>query len=138
MAEILVVEDYPPMASLMTMMLRRQGHQVTCELTVAGALRHDRLFAYAVVDIDLPDGSGVALAEQLRRRVSSIVFFTATREATTLSSAAELGIVVNKAEGPNQVLYVIEQLEKRRGHSNCARQCDPLGDEFTNQAPARC
>ncbi len=126
MAEILVVEDYPPMASLVTMVLRSQGHQVTREMTVAGALRHDRSFAYAVLDIDLPDGSGVALAEQLRRRVSSIVFFTATRDATTLSSAAELGIVVNKAEGPNQLLYVIQQLEIRRGHSSTARPRDAL------------
>ena len=114
MAEILVVEDYPPVASTLTRMLRRRGHQVVSELTVAGALRHNRVFEHAVLDIDLPDGNGVALAVQLvhQHRVNSIVFFTATRDATDLSHAAQLGLVVDKAEGADRLLQAIEQLER--------------------------
>jgi len=114
MAEILVVEDYPPLASMLTRMLRRRGHQVVRELTVAGALTHNRVFEHAVLDIDLPDGNGVALAVQLvhQHRVNSIVFFSATRDATDLSHAAQLGLVVNKAEGPDRLLQAIEQLER--------------------------
>jgi CheY-like chemotaxis protein len=114
MAEILVVEDYPPMATLVTMMLRRSGHNVEREVTVAGALRHSRVFQHAVLDIDLPDGDGVLLAEQLlgERRVASCVFFTATNEAQTLSQAARVGVVVRKSEGPNRLLDAIRKLEE--------------------------
>lgn len=114
MAEILVVEDYPPVASMLTRMLRTRGHQVVRELTVAGALSHNRVFEHAVLDIDLPDGNGVALAVQLvhLHRVNSIVFFTATREATDLSHAAQLGLVVDKADGAERLLRAIEQLER--------------------------
>jgi response regulator of citrate/malate metabolism len=84
------------------------------ELTVAGALRHNRVFEHAVLDIDLPDGNGVALAVQLvhQHRVNSIVFFTATRDATDLSHAAQLGLVVDKAAGAERLLQAIEQLER--------------------------
>lgn len=115
MAEILVVEDYPPVASMLTRMLRRQGHQVVRELTVAGALTHNRAFEHAVLDIDLPDGNGVALAVQLvhQHRVNSIVFFTATRDATDLAHAAQLGLVVHKSDGIDRLLQAVEQLERR-------------------------
>jgi len=114
MAEILVVEDYPPVASMLTRMLRRRGHQVVSELTVAGALRHNRVFEHAVLDIDLPDGNGVALAMQLvhQHRVNSIVFFTATRDETDLAHAAQLGLVVDKADGADRLLQAIDQLER--------------------------
>src|ERR1039458_2545505 len=126
MAEILVVEDYPPMASLVTMMLRRSGHSVARELSVAGALRHRRVFQHAVFDIDLPDGSGVLLAERLldEGRIASCVFFTATNEAEILSHASRLGIVVKKSEGPKRLLDAIQQLEEpaMAAHPMCVRQ----------------
>jgi DNA-binding response OmpR family regulator len=114
MAEILVVEDFPPMASLVTMMLRRGGHTVVREETVAGALRHNRVFQHAVLDIDLPDGNGVRLGEQLlkEQRVTGLVFFTATNEEDTLSRALRLGLVVNKSQGPFRLLDAIQQLEQ--------------------------
>ena len=114
MAEILVVEDYPPMALLLTRMLRKLGHRVEREFSTKGALRHERVFEHAVLDIDLPDGDGVTLAEQLlsRRRVNSFVFFTATKDAFTLSRAARLGLVVNKSEGLHRLVSVIKQLER--------------------------
>lgn len=112
MAEILVVEDYPPMASLVTMTLRRGGHSVTRELSVAGALRHSRVFQHAIFDIDLPDGNGVLLAEQLLHegRIASCVFFTATKEAEILARANRLGLVVQKSDGPSRLLDAIRQL----------------------------
>lgn len=126
MAEILVVEDYPPMASLVTMMLRRNGHHVERELSAAGALRHTRAFQHAVLDIDLPDGSGVLLAEQLLNegRIASCVFFTATNEIETLMHASKLGMVVKKSEGPSRLLDAIRQLEEPAvaAHPTCVRR----------------
>ncbi len=101
------------MASLLAAMLRRCGHSVEREQTVAGALRDNRVFEHAVLDIDLPDGSGVLLGQQLldEQRVTTLVFFSATREEKTLSHAASLGVVVNKSEGPGRLLDAIQRLE---------------------------
>ncbi len=59
MAKILVVEDFPPIATLLVTLLRRRGHQISREQTMAGALRLKGFFDHAVLDIDLPDGNGV-------------------------------------------------------------------------------
>jgi CheY-like chemotaxis protein len=114
MADILVVEDYPPMATLLTRLLRSRGHEVTRELAVAAAMRHVRAFDHAILDIDLPDGNGVTLAQQLvrLRRVGSIIFFTATLEPDVLANAARLGRVVGKAEGVNRLISALEQLHE--------------------------
>lgn len=112
MAKILVVEDYPPMASMLMRMLRTRGYQVTRELSVSGAMAHQNAFDCAVLDIDLPDGNGVALAEHLlsQHRVNQVVFFTATREASTLSRAAEMGAVVDKVQGVDKLLAAVARL----------------------------
>jgi len=114
MAEILVVEDYPPMASTLARLLRMRRHAVVREPTVAGAMQHSRCFDYAVLDIDLPDGNGVALAEHLRslRSVPSILFFTATREAGVLSRARQLGVVVDKSEGVDKLIATFEHMQR--------------------------
>ncbi len=131
MAEILVVEDYPPMASLVTMMLRRGGHSVARELSVAGALRHSRVFQHAIFDIDLPDGNGVLLAERLldEGRIASCVFFTATNDAETLAHASRLGVVVRKSDGPSRLLDAIRQLGRPAAPHLCCSslfQCRSL------------
>ena len=110
MAEILVVEDYPPMASMLSRLLRSEGHRVIRELTVAGALTHTVAFDLAVLDIDLPDGNGVDLAEELfaGRRAKRVVFFTATRERSLLERAVEYGRVVDKSLGTRGLLECLE------------------------------
>ncbi len=111
MAEILVVEDYPPMATAVARLLRGEGHQVVRELSVAGALRHKFSFDCAVLDIDLPDGNGVDLAEYLlaNERVKNFVFFTATHELSLLRRAAGYGQVVDKSDGTRKLLASVQQ-----------------------------
>ena len=131
MADILVVEDYPPMATLLTRLLRSRGHQITRELSVAGAARHVRSFDHAILDIDLPDGDGVTLAEQLvrQRRVGNIIFFTATLEPDVLANAARLGRVVGKADGVNRLISAVDQLSEGtpRFDQNGGMPCTHLG-----------
>lgn len=134
MAEILVVEDYPPMASTLSRMLRMQGHRVVRELSVAGALQHSRAFEYAVLDIDLPDGNGVALAEHLvsQQRVQAIAFFTATSEPNTLARAGQLGLVVSKTEGVKRLVEAVEQLGDRASRSASLIQSEGPNSEMRN------
>jgi DNA-binding response OmpR family regulator len=74
-------------------------------------MQHNTVFEFAVLDIDLPDGNGVSLAEHLLRRglVNQVVFFTATREASTLLRATEMGPVVDKALGVEHLMLVIDR-----------------------------
>ncbi len=117
MAHFLVVEDFPPMATLLATAIRRDGHAVTRADRIATALSFNESFDYAVLDVDLPDGDGVQLATLLldERRVDSVVFFTASRDMDVLSRAAGLGLVVDKAAGYDRLMAAVRQQVSHRG-----------------------
>jgi DNA-binding response OmpR family regulator len=81
-SKVLVVEDHPPLATVVAIGLRRSGHDVVRVGSVKRALETEGTFRCAVLDIDLPDGSGVELAQQLLddARTECVVFYTATRD----------------------------------------------------------
>ena len=143
MAEILIVEDYPMMASLLARSLRKQGHTVERALTVEDAMKHaHRTFDHAVLDIDLPDGNGVALAKQLLnwRCVDSVVFFTATREPETLLRASELGTVIDKSSRVEALVQAIDRLDHtkqlaRQEAPNCIASDAQANADFVNPPP---
>jgi DNA-binding response OmpR family regulator len=112
MARFIVVEDFPPLASAIRLAMVREGHSVVQCHTVKAALALQGSFDHAVLDIDLPDGSGVELAEQLLREshVDSVVFFTASRDRDVLARAAGQGLVVDKAAGCGCLMAAIKQL----------------------------
>lgn len=130
MTRLLVVEDYPPLATVMAIALRRSsGHEVVRVGSVqraeaAAAAAELGRFDLMVVDIDLPDGSGVDLSRRLLAlgQVGGCVFFTASRDDGVLRSARELGPVVDKlAPVADLVRVVLEHL------SHCAEA--PPADE---------
>lgn len=117
MTRLLVVEDYPPLATVMAIALRRStGHEVVrvgsvqrAEAAVAESERFDLM----VADIDLPDGSGVHLSRRLldAGQVGGCVFFTASRDDGVLRAAREIGPVVDKlAPVADLVRVVLEHL----------------------------
>lgn len=112
MARFLVVEDFPPLASAIRWAIVGGGHTVVNCPTVKATLSSQDSFDHAVLDIDLPDGNGVELAEQLCRedRVGSVVFFTGTRDRELLERAAMMGLVVDKAAGCKCLMSAIAQL----------------------------
>jgi DNA-binding response OmpR family regulator len=117
MAHFLVVEDFPPMASLLATAIRREGHTVVRVDCVNAALGHGGCFDHAILDIDLPDGDGVSLAMLLldEQRVDSVAFFTASRDLDTLSRATTLGLVVDKAAGYDCLMAAVRQLVRSGG-----------------------
>jgi len=112
MARFLVVEDFPPLASAIRWALVGAGHTAVNCHTVKATLSLQDSFDYAVLDIDMPDGNGIDLAEQLCRenRVASLVFFTGTRDRELLERAARMGLVVDKAAGCKCLMSAIAQL----------------------------
>jgi PAS domain S-box-containing protein len=71
---ILLVEDHGDTARIVARLLSRKGHSVTIAGDVASALRSlgEHEFDLLVSDLGLPDGSGVDLMQELRRRGSHL------------------------------------------------------------------
>src|SRR5262245_61961331 len=77
---LLLIEDEPTLARALVRLLRRAGFDVELVATCAEANGVHGTFSVGVFDIDLPDGDGIELAEQLRRTaiVRRVVFFSGT------------------------------------------------------------
>lgn len=109
MSRILVVEDYPPLATVIAISLRRFGHEVVRVGSVQRADSAEGSFDAAVLDVDLPDGNGVELARELidSGRAGSVVFFTATRDSDARAAALQLGPVVDKSAGVEELAHAV-------------------------------
>ncbi len=83
---LLIVEDDPPTARAMVRHFSRIGFEVSLAPTVASALAVTGTFDVAVLDLLLPDGDGVDLAECLMRDgiTDTIVFYTGTTDQRIL------------------------------------------------------
>lgn len=105
MSRVLVVEDYPPLATVLAIGVGRLGHEVRRVGSAQRARSVEGSFDCAIVDIDLPDGCGVNLAAELlaTERAQGVFFYTATRDQALRARATEFGSVVDKSE-PLQVL----------------------------------
>lgn len=79
--KVLLVEDEVLVSALAVDALEELGYQ-TVEATTAKAAREiasdGRQFAFAVIDIGLPDGRGDALAKELRRLHANLPVIIAT------------------------------------------------------------
>ncbi|MEZ4375077.1 MAG: response regulator [Polyangiaceae bacterium] len=113
MTRVLVVEDYPPLATVVAIALRRStGHEVvrvgSVQRAVAAISEHPA-FDVVVMDIDLPDGSGVELARQLigEGKARTCVFFTASRDDKLRKDARALGPVVDKLAPMSELVRVV-------------------------------
>jgi CheY-like chemotaxis protein len=110
MRRVLVVEDYPPLAKVLAIGLRRLGYDVAR----VGSGRRARLlegaFAVALVDVDLPDDSGVALARFLMDsgRTDGVVFFSASRDPDVIAEARRVGAWVSKQDGVEAAIAAVD------------------------------
>ena len=70
---ILLVEDDSSLQSGISFKLSKEGHDVSCAGTVDGAvsLLTDSSFHMAILDISLPDGSGLDICKRIRRDAPS-------------------------------------------------------------------
>ncbi len=99
---VLLVEDDPLVLRSLTRHLRSRGLSCTAVHSVEEALRSKEIFSAAIIDINLPDGCGLSLFEQLQARGQSLVpiFFSATADADEVARAEALGQFVPKSAGP--------------------------------------
>lgn len=76
---VLVVDDFPDVAEALKMLIELRGFECRIACTVADALAVADSFDpdIAILDIQLPDGTGYELARELRRRTGRRVYLAA-------------------------------------------------------------
>jgi DNA-binding response OmpR family regulator len=94
--KILVVDDNEFVVHALSVLLRGEGMQSVCFGEVAPALDYGRREtpAAAVIDIGLPDGSGLDLVRELRRHWGTdlpILIFSADSSLETIRQLPDLG-----------------------------------------------
>ncbi len=106
---LLVVEDDRAVARAIARLLKRRGHKVVLADSYSGALALTDVYDCGIFDVDLPDGSGIELAAELRDegRVRRCVFFSASPEAGTEKEARELGEFVHKTAGVGELARAV-------------------------------
>ena len=102
---ILLVEDDPELARTVDRVLARYGHVTVTVTSVGAAQALADTFDCGILDIDLPDGNGVMLAEGLldRGQLGAVVFFSASSDADIIAEACELGPFVAKSAGTREL-----------------------------------
>jgi CheY-like chemotaxis protein len=101
MPTVLLVDDSPVVRRVLAQRLVAEGFHVLAEPSAAGARAVDlTTLACAVIDIELPDGSGSDLAGELlqRRGALPIAFFTAGATPAVLAHARAHGPVFAKPD----------------------------------------
>jgi CheY-like chemotaxis protein len=106
----LIVEDDPVVARAIARHLLREGYTVSLAQTCRGARSSGKGFQVAVLDLDLPDGNGADLADELLRlgAVRSVVFYTGSLDSAQRERARRLGPIVDKARPLEEVVAAVE------------------------------
>ena len=94
MSKILLLEDDLGLVSGLTFALRKQGYalDVARTLAEADALWADGKYDLLVLDVSLPDGTGFAFCEKVRRTSQvPIIFLTASDEETSIIMGLDMG-----------------------------------------------
>jgi len=92
---ILLVEDEPSLQNGISFKLTKEGHNVSCADTVIGAtaLLSNNNYHLAILDINLPDGSGLDICRQIRRDAPStfVLFLTVKDTETDIVMGYDMG-----------------------------------------------
>jgi CheY-like chemotaxis protein len=98
---VLIIEDDPIIARALCRALERAQQEYECVGSCAEASRLVGPYSAAIIDIHLPDGSGLDLYEELYAYhvLGPVVFFSASPEPDEQNRARALGILVHKEEG---------------------------------------
>lgn len=104
----LIVEDTPLVAALLARMLQSQGYrvQLAASLSAARAALQSELPQLLTLDMQLPDGNGLALLEQLRAEPA-----TAAIPVVVISgSFAQVPKVIALAQGVLAKPFALDEL----------------------------
>jgi CheY-like chemotaxis protein len=105
----LIVDDDPVVARSIARRLIREGYTVSLAQTCRGARALGGGFHVAVLDLDLPDGNGTMLADDLLRygAVGQVLFYTGCLDPAQRERAEQLGTVIDKTCELSDVLAAL-------------------------------
>ena len=124
--KVLLVDDDRDLLAVTELALRQGGFEVVTATTVATALRsfHQHAPDAAILDINLPDGSGYDLCSALRRESSlPILMLTARTEESDHVRALELEAddYLTKPYSPRTLNARLKAVLRRAGTGNAQR-----------------
>lgn len=131
--QILLLEDEPAIASTIAFAVQREGLALTHCPLLRDARRElaARCFDLAVLDVGLPDGSGLDLCRELRHGPQTahlpILVLSARSEELDRVLGLELGAddYVAKPFSPRELVARIRALLRRSGHHQVAQAAPP-------------
>ncbi len=121
MTRLLVVDDEPPLLRALVLNLTHRGYEVTTASTAAGALTQIRRLPpdLLILDLGLPDLSGLDVIRQLRERepMLPIIVLSARNESQDKVTALDLGAVdyVVKPFDMNELVARLRAAIRRSG-----------------------
>src|SRR5688572_1753676 len=129
MKTILIIEDDPRTTLALAVRLKAQGYSTW---TASDGIKGMRLAIRArpdliILDIGLPGGSGLDLAETLRRKPETgdipIIFLTGSKDPMLRQKVMDLGAagLVEKPYEPEELLLMIEMAFDRPGSHRARR-----------------
>src|SRR5689334_20752771 len=95
---VLIIEDDPIIGRALCRALERAQQEYECVGSCADASQLSGPYSAAIIDIHLPDGSGLDLYEDLYAYhvLGPVVFFSATPDAHEQDRARSLGVLIHK------------------------------------------
>jgi DNA-binding response OmpR family regulator len=115
-----IVEDQPELGRALERVFRSRGYDAKVVESCGRVLGSMELWDCAVLDVDLPDGSGVNLSgEMLRRRQTKcVVFFSAQVDPEVRRRAEAFGPFVSKMADLDELLDTVSwELRRVEGGS---------------------
>jgi two-component system, NarL family, invasion response regulator UvrY len=116
---LLLIDDHPLVAYGMKVLLAdRNGWELRHTMTVAGSEAMFDEFApdVAIIDVNLPDGSGLELLANLKSKHEKAKFIILTLEDEPMTAARALNAgalaFVSKSDPPSAVLEAIETVQQ--------------------------
>jgi CheY-like chemotaxis protein len=108
----LIVEDDPLVARSIARRLLREGYSISLAGTCRAARAAGAGFHVVVLDLDLPDGSGAVLADELLRldATRTVVFYTGTTNDAQRERAQRFGQVIDKGQDLEALIGAIDPL----------------------------
>jgi DNA-binding response OmpR family regulator len=138
--QVLLVEDDPMIARTLSMSLRYQGFELSVATTLqqANDLLGSRPFDLLMLDVGLPDGSGIALCRRVRERDAAlpILMLTARTEEATAVASIDGGAddYVRKPCGLLELTARMKRLVQRRGRDRPLLAFGPVGIDAKRHA----
>jgi DNA-binding response OmpR family regulator len=131
---LLIVDDQKDVARTLARALRGRGFEVFVTNSCEAARDFEEPVDCAILDVDLPDGSGLDLASTLSCS-RNVVFFSGCADIEVRRRAMSIGSFVAKSAGLNELLMHIEHAIQRQPRVAAPHETEVLDEPGNSRLP---